>query len=69
MSNLLITEEIITGQKTLQVKIPPGQSSEMYPQTSYAPKMTAYWSYKYANFSALVKCSEAGKIKLTSSFW
>lgn len=62
------SQEIIAGQKTLSLKIPPGQVCEMYPQTSFSPVLTGYSTYKYANLSALVKCSEAGKVKLTYNY-
>lgn len=60
--------EIVTGHKILIVKIPPGQTSEMYAQTGFAPSLTEYGMYKYANFSSLIKCDEAGKVKLTYNY-
>lgn len=62
------TSEIIVGQKILVVKIPPGQTSEIYAQAGFAPSLTAYGMYKYANFSTLIKCTEAGRVKLTYNY-
>ena len=57
--------EVITGQKILSIKIPPGETAEFYPRPEYAPKLGTYINYTYANMNVLVRTSGAGRAKMT----
>jgi Pectate lyase superfamily protein len=61
-------DQLITGESTVQIRVPPGINCDFYPAPGYAPTLGGDPLYAHANFNVMAKTSTPGAVKLTYNY-
>lgn len=61
-------DQLITGESTVSIRVPPGVNCDFYPAPGYAPVLGGAPLYAHANFNIMARTSTPGVVKLTYNY-
>jgi hypothetical protein len=64
----IVRDQVITGESTVSIRVPPGINCDFYPAPGYAPVLGGAPLYAHANFNIMAKTAIPGVVKLTYNY-
>jgi len=61
-------DQLITGESTVSIRVPPGINCDLSPAPGYAPVLGGAPLYAHANFNIMARTSIPGVVKLTYNY-